>query len=547
MKQAYDSFVRDSLPAAALLPEFLFDLPKFDYPERLNAAAELVDRAVTDGDGHRVAIRNDTGQITYAELSALSGRIARLLVERQGLIAGNRVLLCGANSAMLFASWLAILKAGGIAVSVMPLLRAREIATILGKAQVSHAIVDQRLRVEVETAATATGRVLRLLSYDGDVGGGEVERLAEGVTPLVPVCTHRDDPALIAFTSGTTGEPKGCIQFHRDILIPADGYARHVLGLTTDDVVTSSAPIAFTFGLGALLIFPLRARATAVTIERGTPAALLETIERHGVTALFTAPTAYKEMLDMIDPGRLASLRLCISAGEHLPAATWHQWHDKTGIGIIDGLGATEMMHVFISAAKDAIRPGATGRVVPGYEACVLDEDGVPQSHGTGRLAVKGPTGCRYLADPRQAAYVHAGWNITGDTYRLDDNGYYWYIARSDDMIVSSGYNIAAPEVESALLTHSSVMECAVVGIPCPKRGQMVKAFVITRGEPSGDLMTVLKNHVKSQIAPYKYPRIIEFVDELPKTATGKLQRRALRTIVDSDEQSGNHPPEHCA
>ena len=536
MPRPYDSFVRDALPPASLQPDFLFSLPEHAYPERLNAAAELVDRAVAEGDGERIAIRNAQGVTSYAELADRSGRIARLLVEREGLVPGNRVLLFGANGAMLFAAWLGILKAGGVAVTLMPLLRAGEIATILAKGEVNHAIVDARFRGEVETAARVSGRTLRIRSFAGDRGDGDVERQIETLTPLAAVETGRDDPAIIAFTSGTTGAPKGCIQFHRDILIPADGYARHLLGLTRDDVVASSAPIAFTFGLGALLIFPLRARATALTLEAGSPAALLEAIERDGVTALFTAPTAYREMLATLDPARLASLRLCVSAGEHLSAATWQRWHDATGLALVDGIGATEMMHVFISATGADIRPGATGRVVAGYSGCVLDAAGVPRSHGTGRLAIKGPTGCRYLADRRQAAYVHDGWNVTGDTYRLDEEGYYWFVARCDDMIVSSGYNIGAPEVENALLAHPAVVECAVVGAPCPHRGQLVKAFVVTSAIPDEALAKALKDHVKATIAPYKHPREIVFVKTLPKTPTGKLLRRALRDDGDVAE-----------
>ena len=533
MPGPYDSFVRDALPPAGLLPDFLFDLPQHAYPERLNAAAELVDRAVAEGDGERIAIRNSLGVTSYAELADRSGRIARLLCQHEGLVPGNRVLLFGPNGAMLFAAWLGILKAGGVAVTLMPLLRAGEIATILAKAEVGHAIVDARFRGEVEAAAKVSGRRLRIRSFEGDRGGGDIERQIETLAPLAAVETGRDDPAIIAFTSGTSGEPKGCIQFHRDILIPADGYARELLGLTRDDVVASSAPIAFTFGLGAQLIFPLRARATALTLEKGSPAALLDAIERDRVTALFTAPTAYKEMLATLEPARLTSLRLCVSAGEHLPATTWQQWRDATGLALVDGIGATEMMHVFISATGADIRPGATGRVVAGYHGCVLDAAGVPQSHGIGRLAIKGPTGCRYLADPRQSAYVHDGWNVTGDTYRLDDDGYYWYVARSDDMIVSSGYNIGPSEVENALLTHPAVVECAVVGAPCPRRNQLVRAFIVTNAVPDEALATALKEHVKAVIAPYKSPREIVFLDALPKTLSGKLQRGRLNDHSD--------------
>jgi 2-aminobenzoate-CoA ligase len=523
-----DTFVRDRLPLAHAQPEFLFELPELHYPEQLNAAVELMRGGAPDA----LAVMNDAGAWTYAQMDSLSDRIARLLVEEEGLVPGNRVLLRGPNGAMLFACWLGVLKAGGVVVATMPILRAGEIATILERAQVSHAIVDARCLEDFTPAAAQAGTVRSLLTYEGDAGTGELEaRLADIALGFKPVATHRDDPALIAFTSGTTGKPKGCVHYHRDILACADGFARHVLEPQAGSRWACSAPIAFTFGLGMLLIFPWRFGGTAVTIEQPGPKALLEAVERFGVTNLATAPTAYKAMLGCAGAHDLSSLTTCVSAGEHLPAATWEAWRDATGLRIVDGIGATEMMHIFISASGDDIRPGATGRAVPGYRACVLDEEGRPLPHGTGGLAVKGPTGCRYFDDPRQAVYVQNGWNVTGDTYRADEDGYFWYVARSDDMIISAGYNIAAPEVENALYAHPAVAECAVIGVPCEERGQRVKAFVVPAEEhAAGDaLAEELKGHVKATIAPYKYPREVEFVDALPKTATGKLQRFALR------------------
>jgi 2-aminobenzoate-CoA ligase len=384
-------------------------------------------------------------------------------------------------------------------------------------------------------AADETGLIRSLLTYHGDhgdLGGGRLERRLEGVEPgFEPVATRRDDVALIAFTSGTTGRPKGCVHYHRDILAPADSFARHVLKPQAGGRWACSAPIAFTFGLGMLLIFPWRFGGAAVTIEQPGPKPLLEAVAKFGVTTLATAPTAYKAMLGMLGEHDISSLATCVSAGEHLPAATWQAWRDSTGLEIVDGIGATEMMHIFISASGDDIRPGATGRAVPGYRACVLDEGDNPLPHGTGRLAVKGPTGCRYLDDERQSQYVRGGWNVTGDTYRADEQGYFWYVARSDDMIVSAGYNIAAPEVENALYAHPAVQECAVVGVPCEERGQRVKAYVVAAPglEPGEALARQLQDHVKSIIAPYKYPRDVEFVEALPKTATGKLQRHKLK------------------
>ena len=523
-----DTFVEERLPPPELLPEFRFDLPELQYPERLNAAAELLKGGAEDA----LAFVNDHGRWTYGELEGFSGRIARLLADEHGLVPGNRVLLRGPNCYTMVAAWLGVLKAGGVVVATMPLLRPGEIATVIDRAEISHAIVDSRFIGDFRDAQEQTRFIKHVVKYDGDYGHGELETRTASLQPLLPVDTGRDDPALIAFTSGTTGVPKGCVQFHRDVLAPCDSFAAHLIGMTPGDIALTSAPLAFTFGLGAAFLFPLRAGAACATVEQPSPQAMLEAIARHGVTHLATAPTAYKAMLSQpaIDDA-LKSLRYCLSAGEHLPEATWGAWKERTGIAITDGIGATEMMHIFISAAGDDIRPGATGKAVPGYTATVLDEAGEPMDEGTGRLAIKGPTGCRYLDDPRQRDYVENGWNVTGDTYRRDADGYYWYLARSDDMIVSSGYNIGAPEVENALLAHPAVAECAVIGVACPERGQKVKAFVVLASfaEASDELVKGLQDFTKEQIAPYKYPREIEFVDSLPKTATGKLRRVELR------------------
>lgn len=525
---SYDSFVRDRLPPPELLPEFRFDLPELHYPERLNAAAELLKVGAPDA----LAAVNDHGRWTYGDLGSFSGRIARLLVDDHGLIPGNRVLLRGPNSYTMFAAWLGVLKAGGVVVATMPLLRPGEIATVIDRAQISHAIVDSRFIGDFRQAVEQTHSVKHIIKYDGDYGKGELETRTASLQPLPPADTGRDDPCIIAFTSGTTGVPKGCVQFHRDILAPCDTFAKHLIGPKVGDVFLTSAPMAFTFGLGITPMFPLRFGAASATIEQASPPALLGAIVKHGVTHLGTAPTAYKAMLSQpkLDDA-LKTLRYCISAGEHLPEATWRAWKDRTGIAITDGIGSTEMMHIFVSAAGDEVRPGSTGKAVPGYTATILDADGAETEEGVGRLAIKGPTGCRYLDDPRQHDYVVNGWNVTGDTYRCDADGYYWYLARSDDMIVSSGYNIGAPEVENALLSHPAVAECAVIGVSCPERGQKVKAFVVlaVTATPSADLTAELQAHTKQVIAPYKYPREIEFVDALPKTATGKLRRSELR------------------
>jgi len=523
-----DSFVRDRLPPPELLPEFRFDLPEVQYPERLNAAAELL----TGGAPSDLAVVNDHGRWTYAELDDFSGRIARLLVEEEGLIPGNRVLLRGPNGYTVYAAWLGVLKAGGVVVATMPLLRPGEIATVIERAQISHAIVDSRFIGDFRQAVDQTHSVKHIVKYDGDYGRGELETRCASLNPFPAADTGRDDPCIIAFTSGTTGVPKGCVQFHRDVLAPCDTFAKHLVAPKPGDVFMTSAPMAFTFGLGITPMFPLRFGASSATIEQPSPPALLDAITKFAVTHLGTAPTAYKAMLSQPNlDDALKTLRYCISAGEHLPEAIWNAWQERTGIAITDGIGSTEMMHIFVSAAGDEIRPGSTGKAVPGYTATILDDFDEPRSEGVGRLAIKGPTGCRYLDDPRQSDYVVNGWNVTGDTYRKDAEGYFWYLARSDDMIVSSGYNIGAPEVENALLSHRAVAECAVIGAPCPERGQKVKAFVVLALDAQGSdaLVGELQAHTKATIAPYKYPREIEFVESLPKTATGKLRRSELR------------------
>lgn len=525
----HDPFVEERLPPPERLPEFRFDLRELHYPERMNAAAELL----KTGDPSALAVVNDSGSWTYAELDAFSGRIARLLVEEEKLVPGNRVLLRGPNGYTIFAAWLGVLKAGGIVVATMPLLRPGEIASVIERAQISHAIVDSRYIGDFRQAVEQTHSIRHIIKYDGDHGRGELETRTALLEPFSAFDTGRDEPALIAFTSGTTGIPKGCVQFHRDVLAPCDTFARHLVGAKPGDVFMTSAPMAFTFGLGITPMFPLRVGATSATTEKAGPGALIEAMIKHGVTHLGTAPTAYKAMLQepRLDDA-LKRLGYCISAGEHLPEATWRAWKERTGIAITDGIGSTEMMHIFVSAAGSEIRPGSTGKAVPGYHATLLDAEGKELAEGIGRLAIKGPTGCRYLDDERQCVYVENGWNITGDTYRRDADGYFWYVARSDDMIVSAGYNIGAPEVENALLSHPAVAECAVVGAPCPERGQKVRAFVVLAGnvEASDDLAAVLQAHAKAKIAPYKYPREIRFVDALPKTATGKLRRSELKS-----------------
>ncbi len=524
-----DGFARERLPPRDQWPEFRFTLPQLRYAARLNCASVLLDRNLAARADHP-ALVTPAETLTYGQLAERVNRIAHVLVNRTGLVPGNRVLLRGANTAWMVAAYFAVLKAGGIVVATMPLLRAKELGQILRKATISHALCDARLR---DALAEADAPALRHVLHWGD---GELEALCAAESPDFTACdTAAEDIALIGFTSGTTGEPKGTLHFHRDMLAICDAYGREVLRPEPSDVFIGSPPLAFTFGLGGLVLFPFSVGATAVLLERASPEDLLPAIARHRATVCFTAPTAYRAMAAKAGEHDLSSLRKCVSAGEALPRPVFDAWREATGLSLMDGIGATEMLHIFIAAREEQIRPGATGLPVPGYEAKVIDADGAEVPRGTpGRLAVRGPTGCRYLDDPRQARYVEDGWNITGDTYIQDGDGYFWYQARSDDMIISAGYNIAGPEVEAALLTHPLVQECGVIGVPDDERGMVVKAFVVLADGGAGDaaLVRALQEHVKAEIAPYKYPRQVEFVDRLPRTETGKLQRFALRQGV---------------
>ena len=525
-----DTFSRDNLPPVESWPEFVFDLPDVQYADRLNCGVELLDRTIELHGADRPCLLSPTGERwTYGELLATSNRIAHVLVDELGVVPGNRVLLRGPNNPWLVACWFGVLRAGAVVVTTMPLLRPTELSTVHEIAKIDVALCDHRFLDDLRTSDLGS---VPIVAYGGDRDDDLGRRVMQVSHQFTPVDTAADDVALLAFTSGTTGRPKATMHFHRDVLANADTFSTHVLRPTPDDVFTGTPPLAFTFGLGGLVVFPLRVGASTLLIEKATPAELARHIAEHGVTICFTAPTAYKAMIAGAATAGLSSLRRCVSAGEHLPVATWNAFHEATGVKIIDGIGSTEMLHIFISAADDAIVPGSTGVPVPGYQATVVDVDGKPLPAGeSGRLAVKGPTGCRYLADPRQAVYVQNGWNITGDTFVQDERGYFWYQARSDDMIVSSGYNIAGPEVEEAVLRHPDVVECAVVGMPDEARGQLVTAYVVLRDGVAGDAAFVsgLQDFAKAEIAPYKYPRAVHVVDSLPRTSTGKLQRFRLR------------------
>ncbi|MFI9201820.1 AMP-binding protein [Streptomyces sp. NPDC053048] len=528
-----DTFARDRLPPAGQWPDLRFDLagpPALAYPDRLNCGAELLDATIARLGPDRPAVRGEGGLVwSYGELRAHADRIAHTLTDDLGVVPGNRVLLRGPTTPWLAACWLAVMKAGAVAVTVLAAQRPHELATICRLAHVRHALCDTRSADDLAGAAVPH---LRITLFGGDAPDDLLRRSANKPTSYVACDTSADDVALIAFTSGTTGRPKGCVHFHRDVLAIADTFSAHVLRPRPDDVFAGSPPLGFTFGLGGLVVFPLRAGAQTLLTDWGGPERLLADVQRHRVSVLFTAPTAYRAMLGRLASYDVSSLRRCVSAGEHLPAALWHDWHRATGLRVINGIGATEMLHIFISAADDLIRPGTTGLPVPGYEARVVGPGGESVPDGTpGMLAVRGPTGCRYLSDERQKQYVRDGWNLTGDTYVREPDGYFRYVARADDMIISAGYNIAGTEVEEALLRHPDVLEAAVTGRPDERRGQIVVAHVVLRpGVPrTPETVAELREFTKKEIVPYKCPREIEFLDALPRTPTGKLQRFRLR------------------
>ena len=527
-----DTFARNNLPPRSQWPELIFELPELRYPERLNCAVELLDRMVAAGHGGRIALRTADGACTYLQLMVRANRIARVLREDLKLVPGNRVLLRGPNNPMMAACWFAVIKAGCIAVATMPLLRAKELKQIIDKAEIGAALCDVRLMEEFELARGQCPDLKQALCFN-DGGPGSLEALLEAKpAEFDNTDTAAGDVALIAFTSGTTGQPKGTMHFHRDVMAMCDCFPRSILKPGPDDIFCGTPPLAFTFGLGGMLCFPLRYGASTVLVEKLMPDTLLQTIEDFKASICFTAPTFWRQMAALAKDHDLSSLKKCVSAGEALPDATRQLWKQATGIEIIDGIGATEMIHIFISHAPEKVRRGATGYAIPGYRACIVDDAGNPLPPGNvGRLAVKGPTGCRYLADERQKNYVQNGWNLTGDAYRMDGDGYFFYQARTDDMIISAGYNIAGPEVEDALLNHPAVAECGVVGVPDKARGQIVKAFVVLKSgiAASAALARDLQDFVKNSIAPYKYPRAIDFVTQLPRTETGKLQRFRLR------------------
>jgi benzoate-CoA ligase family protein len=525
-----DTFTREHLPAPQAWPELLFDLPELRCPPVLNCGQVLLDRTAARVGSERRCLVGDAETWTYGQLVERSNQVARVLVEDLGVVPGNRVLLRGPNNPWLVACWFGVVKAGAVAVATMPMLRAGELRTIGEMALPRVALCDGRLTADLEAAAIPG--LEALVPYGGGSADDLEARCRRRSQDFSPVPTASDDVCMLAFTSGTTGRPKATMHFHRDVLAIAETFSRHVLRPAPDDLFAGSPPVGFTFGLGGLVVFPLHAGSATLLLEQAGPDQLLAAVERHRVSVLFTAPTAFRAMLPNLAQADVRSLRRCVSAGETLPGATWTAFHEATGLRIIDGLGSTEMLHIFIAAADEDCRPGWTGRAIPGYRAQVQDAGGHPVADGEpGLLAVKGPTGCRYLYGERQSQYVRGGWNLTGDVYVRDGDGYFRYQARADDMIVSAGYNIAGPEVENALLRHPDVAETAVVGAPDPDRGTIVKAFVVLRpgAARSPETAAALQDFVKREIAPYKYPRAVEFVDELPRTATGKLQRFRLR------------------
>ncbi len=527
-----DTFARDNLPPRDQWPEMIFEIPEVQYPERINCGAELLDKHVQKGWGNRPVIHNYTGVISYAEMLKQVNQIAQVLTEDMGLVPGNRVLLRGANSAIMAICWFAVVKAGLIAVTTMAMLREKELVDVMEKAQVNAALCDKALDTEL-LAAQERCPSLKQIMYFNDASSDGLEARAGGKSgEFEAIDTAADDVVLIAFTSGTTGKPKGTMHFHRDVLTICDCFPKSIVQMTPDDISIGTPPLAFTFGLGGILLFPMRVGGSTVLLEKLSPDIMLKAIQDFKITITWSSPVFYRQMSGLVGGYNISSLKKCISAGEALPVSTRTMWREASGIEMIDGIGSTELLHIFISAAGADVRPGSTGRPIPGYRACILDQQGNPLPSGNvGRLAVKGPTGCRYMSDERQKDYSQNGWNVTGDAYFMDDDGYFWFHARTDDIILTAGYNVSGPEVEEALMKHPAVADCAVVGAPDDDRGQIVKAFVVLKAGETGDeaMVKTLQEFVKQVIAPYKYPRAIEFKESLPRTNTGKLQRFVLR------------------
>ncbi len=536
-----DTFAHDNLPPRYQWPDLIFTLPELQYPEHMNCIVELLDTKIQEGYGDRPAIFSADGVLTYAQMQAQVDKVAHVLTHDMGLVPGNRVLLRSANNAMLAICWCAVAKAGLIVVATMPLLREKELVDIIEKAQTTAAICDRRLDAELQTAQQRCPVLEQIMYFNDPSTEGLEAHMSKWNEPFSAVDTAAEDTVLIAFTSGSTGQPKASMHFHRDIIAACDCFPKSILHMASDDICIGTPPLAFTFGLGALLIFPMRVGAATVLLEKLTPESLLSAISEYHVTIAWSSPLFYRQIAEIASKFDISTLRQSVSAGEWLPVSTRTMWCEATGIEMVDGIGSTEMLHIFISSAGDEVRPGATGKVVQGYQACILDENGQQLPSGTiGRLGVKGPTGCRYLADERQRTYVQHGWNLTGDAYLMDEDGYFWFQARTDDLIVTAGYNVAGPEVEGALLMHPTVAECAVVGAPDAERGTIVKAFVVLKPGVVGDaaLIKTLQDFVKQSIAPYKYPRAIEFCDALPRAGTGKIQRYRLR----QQEHGGINP-----
>jgi 2-aminobenzoate-CoA ligase len=527
-----DTFARDNLPLRDQWPDLIFTIPEVQYPDHINCIVDLLDTKIHQGLGDLPAIYSADGMFTYAQLQIQVDKVAYVLTHEMRLVPGNRVLLRSANNAMLAICWCAVAKAGLIVVATMPLLREKELVDIIEKVQISAAICDKRLDTELQAAQQRCPMLQQIMYFNDSTLDGLEAHMSNWTEPFTAVDTGAEDTVLIAFTSGSTGQPKAAMHFHRDILAACDCFPKSILHMTSDDICIGTPPLAFTFGLGALLIFSMRVGAATVLLERLTPESLLSAISEHRATIAWSTPLFYRQMAEIAGKFDLSTLKQSVSAGEWLPVSTRTMWREATGIEMVDGIGSTEMLHIFIASAAAEVRPGATGKVVPGYQACILDGNGQQLSPGNiGRLGVKGPTGCRYLADERQRTYVQFGWNLTGDAYLMDEDGYFWFQARTDDMIVTAGYNVAGPEVEGALLMHPAVAECAVVGAPDVERGTIVKAFVVLKPGITGDaaLIKTLQDFVKQNIAPYKYPRAVAFCDELPRAGTGKVQRFRLR------------------
>ena len=541
------------LPPEEMRPEKVYSIPEVqDYPARLNPARELLDRNVEEGRGGKPALLFQDRVITYGALAEQANRLGNVLASH-GVEEEDRVVILSPNQPLSLVANFAALKLGAVPVPASPLLSPPEVSWVINNSEARALLVHTAMLPLVEKARpefSSEPVVLGLAPPSDELSKADVESvlplMEKADAALEAVLREKDRVGILLYTSGTTGKPKGVVHLVEEILAVADTFGHYGWKLRDDDVVFSPAPLAFAAGYGAMAIIPFRFGAAVSIMPRFEPEAAFETVQQHHATVLTILPTSYRKMLQVEGAEKrfdLSSVRMCTGGGEALTAETYGQWLDRFGLEIFEGFGTTEMFYVFVSVAvTEKAKPGSIGTPVPGYEVKVVSEEGNEVGPGEiGRMVAKGPTGTLYwrpqeengrLMESQRHAVVGKGWNVVGDYLYGDEDGYFWFVSREDDLIKSSGYRIGPEEIEMVILKHPAVADAGVIGVPDPVRGQNTKAFVVlTEGyAPSGELKQEIIDFCRNDIAVYKLPREVEFVETLPRTVTGKLLRRVLRT-----------------